>query len=168
MKKTLSILVIAALLLAPGLALAHPHFNKTITVKLPSGVDATIAYNTTPANMEHAKTAAVGSFITPRGPKLTLSAPVTVGSMTIPAGEHTIGVVKNGDDDWTMALYNGGLARGTEVDMSKVLKLDSMYSPSMGNAEHMLIDISPGHGRFEGKAVLTLHFGTMYLEGALS
>jgi hypothetical protein len=167
-KKTLSILAIAALLVASGMALAHPHFNKTITVQLPSGTEATIAYNTTPANMEHARNAAVGSFITPRGPRLKLSAPVTVGSVTIPAGEHTIGVVKNGDNDWTMALYNGGLARGAEPDMSKVVKLDSMYTSEMGNAEHMLIDISPGHGKFEGKAVLTLHFGTMYLEGALS
>jgi hypothetical protein len=32
----------------------------------------------------------------------------------------------------------------------------------------MLVDISPGHGKLEGKAVLTLHFGSLYLAGALS
>ena len=52
--------------------------------------------------------------------------------------------------------------------MSKVIKLDSMYSSSDGTAEHMLIDITPGHGKFEGKAVLTLHFGAMFLAGTLS
>ncbi len=38
----------------------------------------------------------------------------------------------------------------------------------MGSADHMLIDITPGSGKFEGKAVLTLHFGTMFLAAALS
>jgi hypothetical protein len=52
--------------------------------------------------------------------------------------------------------------------MSKVIKLDSMYSGDEGTAEHMLVDITPGAGKFEGKAVLTLHFGTMFLAGALS
>jgi hypothetical protein len=154
--------------LAPGLALAHPHFNKTITCALPGGAEAVIAYNTTPANLTHAESAAVGTFVTPRRPSLKLSADITVGTVTIPAGEHTIGVVKNGPNDWTLALYKGGLARGAEPDMSMVVKLDSQYSANEGNAEHMLIDITPGKGKFEGKAVLTLHFGTMFVEGALS
>jgi hypothetical protein len=154
--------------LAPGFGLAHPHFNKTITCALPGGAEAVIAYNTTPANLTHAENAAVGTFVTPRRPSLKLSAAVTVGGVTIPAGEHTIGVVKNGPNDWTLALYKGGLARGAEPDMSMVVKLDSQYSANEGNAEHMLIDITPGKGKFEGKAVLTLHFGTMFVEGALS
>jgi len=160
--------ICVTLLTAASLLLAHPHFNKTITCALPNGAEATIKYNTTPANMEHAKTAAVGAFITPRRPTLTLSTDTMSGSTTVPAGEYTIGVVKNGDDDWTMALYKGTLGRGMEPDMSQVIKLDSMYSPNQGNAEHMLIDISPGSGKFEGKAVLTLHFGTMFLAGAIS
>jgi hypothetical protein len=32
----------------------------------------------------------------------------------------------------------------------------------------MLIDITPGHGKFEAKAVLTLHFGSLFLAGVLS
>ena len=32
----------------------------------------------------------------------------------------------------------------------------------------VMIDISPGAGKFEGKAVLTLHFGTLFLAGVLS
>jgi len=35
-------------------------------------------------------------------------------------------------------------------------------------AEHMLIDITPGTGGFEGRAVLTLHFGNLFLAGVLS
>jgi hypothetical protein len=146
---------------------AHPHFNKTVTAKLPSGADVTITYNTTPANELRAKEVKVGAFVTPRRPTVKLSAGVKSGAATIPAGEYTIGVIKNSDSDWTMALYPGQVARGTEPDASKLIKLDSMYQASAGTADHMLVDITPGHGKFEGKPVLTLHFGSMFLSGAL-
>jgi len=116
----------------------------------------------------HAQNAKVGAFTTPRAPKLTLSGELKAGAITLPAGDYTIGVIKNGDNDWTMALYPGALARGTEPDMSKIIKLDSMFTTSHGTAEHMTIDITPGHGKQEGKAVLLLQFGTLYLAGSLS
>lgn len=166
--RILSVVCVLVMLLAPSFALAHPHFNKSVTAKLPSGAEATISYNTTPANLTHAESAAAGTFVTPRRPGLELSAEAMSGSTAIPAGKYTIGVIKNGPDDWTMALYKGGLERGDTPDMANVIKLDSMYSSDMGSADHMLIDITPGHGNFEGKAVLTLHFGTMHLSGALS
>lgn len=167
-KSRLILLILLVGLVMAGIALAHPHFNKSVVVKLPNGAEATIAYNTTPANMEHAESAAPGTFVTPRRPKLTLSAEVASGGATIPAGDYIIGVVKNGANDWTMALYPGEIPRGETPDTAKLIKLDSMYSAQAGNAEHMLIDITPGSGKFEGKAVLTLHFGTMFLAGALS
>ena len=110
----------------------------------------------------------VGAFVTPRRPSLELSAAVSSGQTEIPAGKYTIGVVKNSADDWTMALYKDGLNRGDTPDMANVIKLDSMYSSEMGSADHMVIDITPGSGKFEGKAVLTLHFGTMFCAGELS
>jgi hypothetical protein len=48
------------------------------------------------------------------------------------------------------------------------LKLESQFSTDHGLAEHMLIDITPGAGKLEGRAVLTLHFGNLFLAGALS
>ncbi len=168
MKRFVSILIVLAVVAAPSVSLAHPHFNKTITVALPGGAEATLAYNTTPANVAHAESAKVGEFVTPRRPSLKLSAEVKAGAVTLPAGEYTIGVIKNGPSDFVMALYKGGLARGATPDMANVIKLESAYSASAGSADHMLIDITPGKGKFEGKAVLTLHFGTLFLEGALS
>ena len=150
-------------------ALAHPHFNKTITVKLPTGVEVTIIYNTTPSNEVHAQNAKVGDFVTPRRPTLKLSAELKTEKATIPAGEYTIGVIKNGDKDWTLALYPGAVPRSPEApDKTKLIKLDSMFSADKGTAEHMLIDLTPGHGKFEGKAVLTLHFGGLFLAGVLA
>jgi hypothetical protein len=166
-RKLASASAASALVLLSGALFAHPHFNKTVTAKLPSGAEVTIAYNTTPANELRAKEVKVGAFVTPRRPTLKLSAEMKSGAVTIPAGEYTIGVVKNADDDWTMALYPGQVARGVEPDATKIIKLPSMYSSASGTAEHMLIDITPGHGKFEGKAVLTLHFGSMFLAGAL-
>jgi hypothetical protein len=168
MKRALTASVSLTLLTA-AVAMAHPHFSKTVTAKLPSGVDATIAYNTTPANEIHAAKAAVGTFVTPRRPTLKLSGEIKAGAVTVPAGEYTIGVIKNSETDWTMALYPGVIPRGGEaVDVAKAIKLDSAFSTAQGTAEHMLIDISPGDGKLAGRAVLTLHFGHLFLAGALS
>jgi hypothetical protein len=165
MKQTLSILALISL---GALASAHPHFNKTITADLPGGVQATITYNTTPANETRATEAPIGVFTTPRGPRLKLSADLKTGeTVSVPAGEYTIGVIKVSATDWTMALYPGSIPRGTTADPAKVIKVESIFNSKIAPADHMLIDITPGHGKFEGKAVLTLHFGTLFLSGLL-
>jgi len=169
MKRPFGVLLAAVLLCAFALTLAaHPHFNKTVAVKLPSGVEATITYNTTPANEANATKAAVGTFVTPRRPMLKLSGEIKAGEVVVPAGEYIIGVIKNSETDWTMALYAGQIARGQQPDMTKVIKLESLYAAGAGTAAHMLIDITPGSGKLEGRAVLTLHFGSLFLSGALS
>ena len=66
--------------------MAHPHFEKKLSAELPGGVEATITYQTVPANEEHARSAEVGSFITPRSPRLELSGELKAGMVTIPAG----------------------------------------------------------------------------------
>jgi hypothetical protein len=126
-------------------AVAHPHFPKMQATKVTAG-----------------------EFVSPRRPTLKLSAELKTATATIPAGDYTIGVIKNSDKDWTMALFPGAPERGKPVDMAKVIKLDSMFEGGKGTAEHMLVDVTPGHGKFEGKAVLTLHFGTLFLSGALA
>ena len=165
MKRILTALTLLGL---GTLVSAHPHFNKTITASLPGGVEATITYNTTPANETRAVDAPLNVFTTPRGPRLKLSADLKNGeTVVVPAGEYVIGVIKLSATDWTMALYQGALARGAAPDPAKVMKLDSMFDAKVAPADHMLIDITPGHGKFEGKAVLTLHFGTLFLSGLL-
>ena len=42
----------------------------------------------------------------------------------MPAGDYTIGVIKNGDKDWTMALYPGVLGREDKPDVAKAIKLE--------------------------------------------
>ena len=158
----------AMAVLASAVAFGHPHFKKMVTATLPGGADATITYNTTPSNEARAAGVAVGTFVTPRRPTLKLSADVKAGAVAIPAGEYTVGAIKNGEKDWTMALYPGAVPREGTPDMSKVLKLESQFSTDGGVAEHMLIDVTPGSGKLKGRAVLTLHFGNLFLAGALS
>ena len=169
MKRHLIISLAVGLVLAGATWMAaHPHINKSVTAKLPGGVDATVTFNTVPANEAHVKKAAAGEFLNPRSPKLKISADVKAGSVSLAAGEYTMGVIKNGDKDFTMALFPGAIARGTAPDMSKMIKLDSQFDSAHGTAEHLTIDISPGTGKFEGKVVLILHFGTLFLQGVLS
>ncbi len=156
-------------LLAGAVVLAHPHLRKTLKLTLPGGQEATITYDTLPANEDHTAKAAVGEFLIPgHNPRIAFSAEVKAGAVTIPAGEYLIGALKNGDNDWTMGLYPTPLARGAKPDMAKVIKLESVFSTSQGKAEHMLIDVSPGTGKLQNKATLTLHFGSLFLAGALS
>jgi hypothetical protein len=149
-------------------AVAHPHFNKTVTATLPQNVEATITYNTTPANETHAQNAKIGDFVTPRRPVLKLSADLKGEKRTLPAGEYTIGAIKTGEKDWVLALYPGRIDRSATPDATKAIRLDSMFATDKGTAEHMLIDITPGSGKFQGKAVLTLHFGSLFLAGVLA
>ena len=166
MKRVLAVSVGVGL--CAGAALAHPHFNKTVTASLPQGVELTITYGTTPANELRAQEVKVGQFVTPRRPIVKLSAELKTATVTLAAGEYTLGVIKNGEKDWTLALYPGKIERGVTPDVTKAVKLESTFSTADGTADHMLIDVTPGHGKFEGKAVLTLHFGSLFLSGVLA
>lgn len=154
-------------LLCIGGLFAHPHFRKEISVDL-DGTKATVAYQTVPANEDLANNVAVGSFITPRAPQLSLSADMQSGSVSIPAGDYTVGVVRKADKDWSVALFKGRPARGQNVTEADVIQLDSMFSDSEVHAEHMRLDITPGHGKLEGKAVLLIEFGSLSCAGALN
>jgi len=160
------IAVFSFIALATSLLWAHPHFPKEVTAELPSGATATIKYTTVPSNESHAVNAAIGSFVTPRGPQITFSADVKSCSTTIAAGAYTIVVIKDGDNAWTLALHPGQVNRRSPADPAKLIKLDSEFRKAE-NVEHLSVDIVPGHGRLEGKTVLSLRFGTMACEGAL-
>ncbi len=161
-----TVLATLACLAVAALAAGHPHFNKTVSTTI-GEVEVSVAYNSTDANMEHVAAVEAGTFVSPRGPRLNVSADVMAGDMTIAAGEYTIGVIQGDDGSWTMALHEGRIPRGEMPDMAKVMKLDSRYSEDMGTADHMLIDITAGSGDFAGKPVLTIHFGGMHLQAAL-
>jgi hypothetical protein len=100
--------------------------QQDLTAKLPSGVDLTVTYNTTPSNETHAQNAKVGEFVTPRRPTLELSASSRAPWLRFrPANRRSAS--SNADGDWTMALYPGALARGAVADAGKLIKLEAMF-----------------------------------------
>jgi len=167
-KIVLSSLVLAAVgyFSMATLSARHPHLSKTVTVKI-GNVEAKLAYFTAPANEKYVADAKVGVFSAGFG-VLTLAGDLTAGDVTLPAGDYTIGAIKNGDADWTMGLHQGKLGFNDAPDMAKVIKLSSEYTTSNGNAPHIYFDIMPGHGKQEGKATLIWHFGKHYLSGVIS
>ena len=156
--------IVGALLVSTTLV-AHPHFNKIVSTNL-GGVQVKVSYQTVPANESHARDAAVGQFISPLGPQFETSGNLNGAGVSIPAGTYTVGVVKDGASDWNLVLHPG--RAGGNMDMSRAITLNSMFSTEMGTAEHILIDITPGHGDHEGMATLTIHFGSLFISGALS
>ena len=146
--------------------IAHPHLQKSIDVKI-GDVETKLSFYTSPANPEHVKNAEIGKFSTGSA-RLSLAGNLTVGGTTIPAGDYTVGAIRNGERDWTMVLLPGKLGYNDTPDVSKVIKLKSEFSSSEGTAGHVDYNISPGHGAMTGRAVLVWRYGSLYLAGALS
>jgi len=159
---------LTVLVLGTTLVMAHPHFEKKVTALLPSDVEASVAYETLPSNETYTDQAEIGSIIIPRRAAFILAGDITAGSVSLTAGDYTIGVIKNSADNWGMVLLSGRLSYGDTPDLSNPIKLDSHYSTTKEGSAHLRIDIVPGHGDFEGKPVLSIAFGSMILEAALS
>ncbi len=159
------VLILAVVIFSATALVAHPHFQKTTTAKLSEDVEVSLSFFTIPANMEHIAGIGNGEFVSPGLPKFTTGTALTAGSASIPAGTYTVGVVKNGAEDWTMVLSPGELGNEESPDMSKLIKLDSAYSTSKDDSGHLVVDIFPGEGKFDGKAVILLGFGTMWVQG---
>ncbi len=152
--------------LTASVVAAHPHFRKTTTVKM-GDQDVSVSFVTVPANMTHLDGIADGEFVAPGQPTLKVAADLKGGSASIPAGEYLVGAVKKGDG-WTMVLYPGKLERGEKPDLAKAVKLDSQFDTSTDTSEHLVVDIGPGWGKSEGKAVVLIGFGTLWLDGVIS
>ena len=164
MKKAIALAVV---LLTATAVIAHPHFQKNTTAKIYENVEVSLSFFTIPANMEHVAKIADGEFVSPGLPKFETATAITAGSATIPAGTYTVGVVKKSDSDWQMVLSPGELAFGDSPDMAKLIELDSSFRKSSEPVAHLVVDIFPGDGKFEGKAVILLGFGTMWVQGLL-
>jgi len=165
MKKNALILALAAVMLTATTLVAHPHFQKTTTAKLSEDVEVSISFFTVPANMAHVAEIGDGEFVSPGLPKFETLTDITAGEASVAAGTYTVGIIKNGEDDWTMVLSPGELSFGESPDMSKLIELDSMFTQGNDPTGHLVVDIFPGKGKFEGKAVILIGFGTMWVHG---
>ena len=161
-------IVFGLVLVATGALMAHPHIGKTVTTTLPGGTEVSVSYSMTPAGEIDPAGAPVDTFINPWAPLLRVSQPVKSGSVDIPMGMYTLGLIKSGSGDWALALHPGRLVL-KEVPLGpRVTRLDSMFSNSEGRADHLVVDFSLGKGRLEDKVVVTFHLGAIHLAAELA
>jgi hypothetical protein len=160
LKKIIPFMSLLSLSLA--LALAHPHVQKTVSTEI-EGTSITIEYYTTPANMSHVESVAVGDFVSSRA---TLTLNKNLGKLN--AGKYLVGSIRKGESDWAMVLYSGQLGRGESPDQSKLINLRSAFSTEHGTATHVSLDLDPGSGPLETSLAVVWHFGNLHLQGALS
>ena len=160
------VLLLGLVLLTASVVIAHPHFTKTTSVKIGDN-EVSVSFYTVPVNMSRLDGLADGAFVSPGRPSLKVSADLKAGSVSIPAGTYQVGAVKKGDG-WTMVLYPGELGREEKPDLSKAITLDSQFNTSAEPVEHLVVDIGPGWGTSEGKAVVLIGFGTLWLDGVIS
>ena len=160
MKKKLAYIFLFGLSLT--LVLAHPHVKKIVSTEI-GGTNITIEYYTSPANMSHVESVAVGDFVNSRA---TLTLNKNLGELN--AGKYLIGSIRKDKSDWTMALYSGRLGRGESPDQDKLINLRSAFSTEHGTATHVSLDLDPGSGPLETSLALVWHFGNLHLQGDLS
>ena len=162
----IAVAAMAATTMEPPSLRKHPHFSKTVTVKL-GKTELKLSYRTTPANEERVKKVEQGTMVMGFA-KIEIPEGYEIGGSEIDAGTYGIGAIKNGDEDWTLALYPGTVGRGEKPDQSKAIELESNLSTDMGNTGHVSFDLMPGRGDQEGKLTLIWHFGSLYLSGVFS
>ena len=160
------VLLACLVLFTASVVVAHPHFRKKISVTMGDN-EVSVSFFTVPANMSHLEGLKDGQYVSPGRPSLKIGADLKGGSATIPAGTYQVGAVKKGAG-WTMVLYPGELGRGEQPDLAKAIKLDSQFNKSSETAEHLVVDIGPGWGKNEGKAVVLLGFGNLWLDGVIA
>ncbi len=157
------LLLLGLFLTGSAAGVDHPHFGKTVTASLPGPVELSVRYSTVPAPELDPEGAPLGKFLNPRAPILQSSEAIKLGSLEIPSGNYTVGLIKKGADDWILALHPGRLRQKEVAVTPNIILLNTLSSRSSGRSEHLVIDFNPGTGRFEGKVVLTLHWGTLFL-----
>lgn len=160
-------ILLGFVLIGTASLIGHPHFNKRVIVILPGGIEAIMAYRTIPVNNTHLDKVKVGDFVSPRGPRLTLTGEVMADSVKVTSGTYTVGMLRKANNNWSLVLSPGRLLKTVEPDRSKLIHLESTYSITREHTDHIEIDITPAPG-ISRDAVISFHFGKMLLTGVLT
>lgn len=158
------LLVFGLFLAGSAAAGDHPHLVKTVTTDLPGAVEVSARYQTAPAGEVNPESSPTNRFLNVWAASLQVAGDVRSGATAIPAGRYTVGLIKKNSNDWTLALHPGRLGQKEAAVSPRLIRLDTLFSRSKGESEHLVIDFDLGTGRFEDEVVLTFHLGTLYFE----
>lgn len=161
----------AALMLLALLVTAHPHFKKTITASINKGPELTLEHVTYPYNEDHLKEVKPGFVFHCGRAKLNISKEVESGKTKIPAGTYLLRAKAKSVDDWTLVLIPESAVK-SQADMPKAvesaLALETKTLTGRPNAEHLELNITPGHSKAGDQLILSVSFGSRTVEGLLS
>ncbi len=169
MNKTHKNLLFAALVML-GLAVvvsAHPHFRKTVIATLPD-LEVKLAYTTLPWNPAHLAEVKEGFVFHCGGATVEFNKPVKIGAQELAAGKYLLRARAKDVNNWTFILLPAPPDRNTQPDMTKAIELATKTLTGQPIQQHLSLDITPGHGDTDGKALFVLNWGDRQLEGVLA
>ncbi len=169
MKRDIGIwLFTACFVLLLGLtASAYPHFRKTVIARI-SDTEIKLEFTTYPWNPAHLSEVKEGFLFHCGNALLETSKPVKVGTMEIPAGKYQLRARAKDLSNWTFLLIPSPPDRNTPPDMTKAIELKTRTLTGRQTNDHLSLDVSPGHGDTDGKALIVLSWGDRQLEGELA
>ncbi len=158
---------VVALAAFAALAGSHPHFRKTVVARMPD-LEVKLDYTTYPWNPAHLAEVKDGFVFNCGNATVELSKAVKPGAVEIPAGKYQLRARAKTVDNWTLILIPAPPDRNTPADMAKVLELETRTLGGRPVVDHLLLDISAGHGETNNKGLIVLAWGDRQLEGVLA
>jgi len=158
---------IGVLFFGINLLAAHPHISKVVTTQLPGGNEITVSYQSTPVQEINLGSAPVNWFLNPWAPLLRVSQDIESDGRRIEKGAYTVGLFKQEDGGWGLALQPGRLVLPRKELSDEMILLKSIFSTARGSSGHLVMDFAPGEGELEGKIVLTVQLGSIFVAGEL-
>ncbi len=146
---------------------AHPHFRKTVIARLPD-LEVKLEYVTLPWNPAHLAEVKEGFVFNCGGATVEFNKPVKIGEQELAAGKYVLRARAKDVDHWTFILLPPPPDRNTPPDMSKAVELATKTLTGQQVHQHLSLDITPGHGDTDGKALFVLNWGDRQLEGVLA
>jgi hypothetical protein len=146
---------------------SHPHFRKTVIAKMPE-LEVRLDYTTLPWNAEHTSQVKDGFIFSCGFATLELDKPAKQGAREIPAGKYQLRARAKDLDNWTFLLIPAPADRNAKPDLTKAVEMTTRTLKGRPIHDHLVVDVSAGHGETDNKAVVVLAWGDRQLEGVLA
>jgi len=166
-KVTLPILVALCILTTSILVSSHPHFRKSVTAKLPD-LELKLEYTTYPWNPSHLAEVKDGFIFNCGNASVELSNAAKHGSAVVAEGKYQLRARAKDVDNWTFLLVPVPEDRNAKPDMMKAIELPTKTFTGRPVRNHLLLDVSAGHGETDNMALFVLLWGDRELEGVLA
>jgi len=153
-------------LAAGGLALAHPHFSKTVSAKNQT-TEVQLSYFTLPYNEANLAQVTPGYVFVTGGAQLTIAkGTISSNGHEFGPGEYVLRARAKTVDDWELIMVSKADAGEQGQDMSKAVTVASTTHTDTAEGSHLTLDITGGHGETDGKMVIWVWFGPRVVEAA--